>query len=169
MSQYSDLAASTEPVDSVEDLLATESLIWPWESEHDTSLGRKKKVFDKVMQLERLIEEEAILVEEMRQLWNHLIKTCRALRDQAGVVSDDLATQSYPSGLSGQAFHGLQSAVLRKLEELKARQVAVKETYHQMVGLLLKRKMKTSMRISPQMPLRMMNPRFHPLLCTCQI
>ncbi|KAL6488971.1 hypothetical protein MHYP_G00027120 [Metynnis hypsauchen] len=91
----------TEPVDSVEDLLATESSIWPWDSEHDASIGIKKKVFDKVMQLERLIKEEVILVEEMRQHWNHLTKTCRALRDQAGVLSDDLATQSYPSGLSG--------------------------------------------------------------------
>ncbi|XP_073730077.1 uncharacterized protein [Misgurnus anguillicaudatus] len=36
-------------------------------TESDTSLAMKKKVFDKVMQLERLIEEEAILVEEMKQ------------------------------------------------------------------------------------------------------
>ncbi|KAL7885433.1 hypothetical protein AOLI_G00057280 [Acnodon oligacanthus] len=61
--------------------------------EHDAAIGIKKEVFDKVMQLERLIEEDAILVEEMRQHWNHLTKTCKALRDQAGVLSDDLATQ----------------------------------------------------------------------------
>lgn len=62
--------------------------------EPDTSLGMKKKVFDKVMQLERLIEEEAILLEEMKQHWTHLTRTCRALKDQANVLADDLATQS---------------------------------------------------------------------------
>lgn len=35
--------------------------------EQDTSLAIKKKVFDKVMLLERLTEEEAILVVEMKQ------------------------------------------------------------------------------------------------------
>lgn len=57
-------------------------------------LGMKKKFFDKVMQLERLIEEEAIILEEMKQHWTHLTRTCRALKDQANVLSDDLATQS---------------------------------------------------------------------------
>lgn len=47
-----------------------------------------------MMQLERLIEEEAVLVEEMKQHWTHLTTTCRALKDQASVLSDDLATQS---------------------------------------------------------------------------
>ncbi|XDV10893.1 hypothetical protein PO909_000004 [Leuciscus waleckii] len=130
ISQYNDLPTTTESVDSIEDLLATESPIWPWDSEPDTSLGMKKKVFDKVMQLERLIEEEAIIVEEMKQ---HLTRTCRVLKDQASVLSDDLATQSYPSGLCGQAYHGLHSAVLQKCEELKTDLVAVKETYSQIV------------------------------------
>lgn len=39
----------------------------------------------------------------------------------------------YPSGLSGQAYHGLHSAVLQKCEELKTDLVAVKETYSQIV------------------------------------
>ncbi|XP_026100170.1 uncharacterized protein LOC113071007 isoform X3 [Carassius auratus] len=133
ISQYNDLPTTTESVDSVEDLLAAESPIWPWDSEPDTSLGMKKKVFDKVMQLERLIEEEAILLEEMKQHWTHLTRTCRALKDQANVLADDLATQSYPSGLSGQAYHGLHSAVLQKCEEIKTDMVAVKETYSQIV------------------------------------
>ncbi|XP_066507850.1 uncharacterized protein [Hoplias malabaricus] len=133
ISQYNDLPTSTESVDSVEDLLVSESPIWPWDSELDTSLGMKKKVFDKVMQLERLIEEEAILLREMKQHWNHLTRTCKALRDQAGVISEDLAAHSYPSGVSDQAYHGLHSAVLQKLEELKTELLAVKETYHQIV------------------------------------
>ncbi|XP_026105141.1 uncharacterized protein LOC113076671 [Carassius auratus] len=133
ISQYNDLPTTTESVDSVEDLLAAESPIWPWDSEPDTSLGMKKKVFDRVMQLERLIEEEAILLEEMKQHWTHLTRTCRALKDQANVLADDLATQSYPSGLSGQAYHGLHSAVLQKCEEIKTDMVAVKETYSQIV------------------------------------
>nr|XP_055065317.1 uncharacterized protein LOC129447577 isoform X3 [Misgurnus anguillicaudatus] len=99
-------------------------------TESDTSLAMKKKVFDKVMQLERLIEEEAILVEEMKQHWTlDLTRTYRALKNQASVLSEDLATQSYPSGLSVQAYHGLHSAVLQRLEELKTDLVAVKETY----------------------------------------
>lgn len=134
IAQYNDLPTTTESVDSIEDLLATESPIWPWDSESDTSLGMKKKVFDKVMQLERLIEEAAILVEEMKQHWTHLTRTYRALKDQASVLSDDLATQSYPSGISGQAYHGLHSAVLQKLEALKTDLVAVKETYSQIGG-----------------------------------
>lgn len=40
----------------------------------------------------------------------------------------------YPSGLSGQAYHGLHSAVLQKCEELKTDLVAVKETYSQIVA-----------------------------------
>lgn len=32
ISQYNDLPTTTESVDSVEDLLATESPIWPWDS-----------------------------------------------------------------------------------------------------------------------------------------
>lgn len=62
--------------------------------EQDTSLAMKKQVFDKLMLLERLTEEEAILVVEMKQHWNNLLTTCRALKDQAGVLSDDIATQS---------------------------------------------------------------------------
>ncbi|KAL1282338.1 hypothetical protein QQF64_001141, partial [Cirrhinus molitorella] len=57
-------------------------------TEPDTSLGLKKKVFDKVMQLERLIEEEAILIDVMKQHWTHLTRTCRALKDQASILSD---------------------------------------------------------------------------------
>ncbi|KTF71030.1 hypothetical protein cypCar_00047842, partial [Cyprinus carpio] len=72
ISQYNDLPTTTESVDSVEDLLATESPIWPWDSD-------------------------------------------------------------YPSGLSGQAYHGLHSAVLQKCEELKTDLVPVKETYSQIV------------------------------------
>lgn len=54
----------------------------------------KKKVFDDIMLLERLTEEESILLEEMRQHWNCLTRACRALSDQAGELSNDLATQS---------------------------------------------------------------------------
>ncbi|XP_056597167.1 uncharacterized protein LOC130415452 isoform X2 [Triplophysa dalaica] len=129
ISQYDGLPTTTESVGSIEDLLTTESPIWPWDSEPDTSLGMKKKVFDKVMQLERLIEEEAVLVEEMKQHWTQLTRTYRALKDQARAVSDDLATQSFPSGLSGEAYRGLYSAVLQKCEEIKRDLVTVKETY----------------------------------------
>lgn len=93
----------------------------------------KKKVFDDIMLLERLTEEESILLEEMKQHWNYLTRACRALSDQAGELSNDLATQSYPSGLSPKAYHGLQSAVLQKLEELKTETAAVKTAYQEMV------------------------------------
>lgn len=39
----------------------------------------------------------------------------------------------YPSGLSPKAYHGLQSAVLQKLEELKTETAAVKTAYQEMV------------------------------------
>lgn len=62
------------------------------------SITMKKKVFDNIMLLERLTEEEGILLKEMQQHWYYLTKTCRALSDQAGELADDLATQSeYPN------------------------------------------------------------------------
>lgn len=60
----------------------------------DTSINTKKKVFDKVMQVKRLAEEETILVEEMKQHWNSLIRSSRDLSDQANALSEDLANQS---------------------------------------------------------------------------
>ncbi|KAL2095848.1 hypothetical protein ACEWY4_007996 [Coilia grayii] len=102
-------------------------------ADHDTTLGLKKRVFDQVMLLDRLTEEETILVVEMKQHWNSLLKICRALKDQATVLSDDLGVHSYPSGLLHQAYHGLHSAVLEHLEKLKTDLVVVKETYQNMV------------------------------------
>lgn len=47
-----------------------------------------------MMELERLAEEETILVEEMKQHWNSLIRSSRDLRDQAEALSEDLINQS---------------------------------------------------------------------------
>ncbi len=60
----------------------------------DASLGLKKTIFDKLMQLERLQEEEAILVEEMKRHWSHICRTIKNVNEQTDALSDGLATKS---------------------------------------------------------------------------
>lgn len=60
----------------------------------NASLGIKKKVFDKMMLLERLEEEEAILVDEMKRHWNLICKTVKNLQGRANAVSYGLDTKS---------------------------------------------------------------------------
>ena len=54
----------------------------------------KKKVFDKLMQVQRLEEEEAILVEEMKRHWDHICRRVKDLNDQTDALSDGLTTKS---------------------------------------------------------------------------
>ncbi|XP_056311519.1 uncharacterized protein LOC130222922 [Danio aesculapii] len=131
--QYNSLESSTTALKSVDELLAAERPIWPWECVDDSSLGLKKSVFDKLMQLDRLEEEEAILVEEMKRHWNQICRTIKNVNDQADALSDSLSTKTYPPGLSESAYCGLLSVLLRQLHELKAEKEAVKETYHKIV------------------------------------
>ncbi|KAL0152596.1 hypothetical protein M9458_052319, partial [Cirrhinus mrigala] len=91
--QYNSLAtSSTKALNSADELLAAERPIWPWECVDDASLGLKKTIFDKLMQLERLEEEEAIL-EEMKRHWSHICRTIKNVNDQTDVLSDGLATK----------------------------------------------------------------------------
>lgn len=127
------VTSSTKALNSADELLAVETPIWPWECVDDASLGLKKTIFDKLMQLERLQEEEAILVEEMKRHWSHICRTIKNVNEQTDALSDGLATKTYPPGLSEQAYCGLLCVLRRQLHECKTEQERVKETYHQIV------------------------------------
>ncbi|XDV53779.1 hypothetical protein PO909_022202 [Leuciscus waleckii] len=129
ISKYNSLPTSTKALNSADDLLAAETPIWPWEMVGDASLAMKKKVFDKLMQVQRLEEEEAILVEEMKRHWDHICRRVKDLNDQTDALSDGLTTKR----LSEDAYCGLLCLLRKQLHDLKTEKQRVKEVYHRLV------------------------------------
>ncbi|MGH0141892.1 UNVERIFIED_CONTAM: hypothetical protein FKN15_051275, partial [Acipenser sinensis] len=88
-------------------------------SRHKTAVGlyTKKRVFDKVMLLRRLHEEEVILVRDMKQHWEYLRRSAGTLRDLASQQSDDLSRHKTAVGLYTKKRVFDKVMLLRRLHE----------------------------------------------------
>ncbi|CAM4574539.1 unnamed protein product [Leuciscus chuanchicus] len=123
---YNNLAEPSEQIVSTDASVLTDA--WPWNNISETAadLHTKRTVFEKVMAVRRLKEEEVIICKEMQQHWT-------AMKAQSMM----LATLSSNSSFADQpedAQRGLQCLVLQKQTELKAEMVKVKGFYRRILS-----------------------------------
>ncbi|KAK0131236.1 hypothetical protein N1851_034058 [Merluccius polli] len=85
MDFYNRLVSAEDAVGPVDIILAAECPLWPWDKDSDVPLKEKKAVFDKVMLLRRLKEEDGILLKEMQQHWQFLCRCSRRLQELKGM------------------------------------------------------------------------------------
>ncbi|KAL4009248.1 hypothetical protein ACER0C_003100 [Sarotherodon galilaeus] len=123
---YNKLAEPTKQIVSSDALIQTD--IWPWQStsEPAADLQTKRKVFEKVMAVRRLREDEMILCREMR---HH-----RTVLRMRSVVLGTISSDSSLVGMSEDAQKGLRSLVLKKQSELKAEMLKVKDMYKRILS-----------------------------------
>ncbi|KAJ8340638.1 hypothetical protein SKAU_G00352710 [Synaphobranchus kaupii] len=137
IADYNDLVADdSEKLPPADVLFQKENHVWPWEC-HGTGsvdLYTKKRVFDKVMLLQRLREEKGILVREVKQHWGYLQNVTTALQELSMQVSDDLKSHSSSLKLSEGALQGLLCVLRRRLHELGFHQDAIRSTYVRALG-----------------------------------
>ncbi|XP_046893621.1 uncharacterized protein LOC124479116 isoform X2 [Hypomesus transpacificus] len=124
--EHNTLVQPSERVEAVE-LIFQPEYIFPWHvPTSDTDILTKKKVFEKVMGIRRLEEEEVVLVKEMKQHWEYLKRRLEVLEQS---ISGDCWN------LSPKGRKGLQSLRQRKLTEMKSHQAVVRQTYLQHLHL----------------------------------
>ncbi|KAL3969268.1 ATP-binding cassette, subfamily B (MDR/TAP), member 8 [Sarotherodon galilaeus] len=123
---YNKLAEPTKQIVFSDALIQTD--IWPWQStsEPAAELQTKRKVFEKVMAVRHLREEEMILCREMRHHWTVL--------RMRSVVLGTISSDSSLVGMSEDAQKGLHSLVLKKQSELKAEMLKVKDMYKRILS-----------------------------------
>ncbi|KAL3993372.1 C-type lectin domain family 4 member M [Sarotherodon galilaeus] len=95
-------------------------------AEAAAELQTKRKVFEKVMAVRRLREEEMILCREMRHHWTVL--------RMRSVVLGTISSDSSLVGMSEDAQKGLHSLVLKKQSELKAEMLKIKDMYKRILS-----------------------------------
>ncbi|KAF4115306.1 hypothetical protein G5714_002795 [Onychostoma macrolepis] len=112
--QHNALVDASLKIVSIEEVLQND-YVFPWQltEQDDVNLLTKKKVFDKVMVIQRLEEEQTILVQEAKQHWLYL----RSQEHKLNRLLDNI--------ISG----GLQCVLQKKLHQLKAHQDTVKTSY----------------------------------------
>ncbi|XP_025760274.1 uncharacterized protein LOC109201503 isoform X2 [Oreochromis niloticus] len=100
---YNKLAEPTKQIVSSDGLIQTDIWLWQSTSEPAADLQTKRKVFEKVMAVRRLREEEMILCREMRHHWTVL--------RMRSVVLGTISSDSSLVGMSEDAQKGLRSLV----------------------------------------------------------
>ncbi|KAK0134005.1 hypothetical protein N1851_030441 [Merluccius polli] len=125
MDFYNRLVSAEDAVGPVDIILAAECPLWPWDKDSDVPLKEKKAVFDKVMLLRRLKEEDGILLKEMQQHWQFLCRCSRRLQELKGM--------GYQSGLSMGAYEGLRCNLQGQLDMLKRQMREVQSAYMHVV------------------------------------
>ncbi|XP_066504235.1 uncharacterized protein [Hoplias malabaricus] len=133
--QYNRQADPSQKIVSTEDLLKSDTCAWPWQipgcESESTDLLTKRRVFDKVMAVRRLQEEERVLCAEMMQHWRALITQALKLEE----LSRDIASGSVLLHLSEvDARNGLLSTVIRKRKELQLQTQSIREGYQNILN-----------------------------------
>ncbi|MED6278377.1 hypothetical protein CHARACLAT_023240 [Characodon lateralis] len=111
------------------ELLAEENYSWPWECHGD--MMKKKKLYDKVMLLTSLKEEEVIVVREVKQHWEYLRTVVGTLEE----LSEGITQQGSIEALMGRGRERLLSLLRRRLSAVRAQQGAARTTYQRVLGL----------------------------------
>ncbi|KAF6715261.1 hypothetical protein FQA47_005410 [Oryzias melastigma] len=111
-------------------ILAEENYSWPWACKYIGygDMIAKKRLFDKVMLLTRLKEEEVIVVREVKQHWEYLKNATGMLEE----LSSQICTTE---ALTEQGREGLLCLLKRRIGELHVQQDAARNTYHHALGL----------------------------------
>ncbi|KAJ8337429.1 hypothetical protein SKAU_G00386490 [Synaphobranchus kaupii] len=136
--QYNSSVADAGRIDVDAACDLSHTFVLPWEVQGDETvitLGNKRLVFDKVMLVSRLEEEQAILVKEMSQHYSYLQKLEGTLKDLLNQTRQDILRQILPSGLTEAGSHGLCSVLQRRLHQLQKKQAEVKNTYSNIITM----------------------------------
>ncbi|XP_062307641.1 uncharacterized protein LOC134012043 [Osmerus eperlanus] len=122
---YNKLAEPPLQIVSLDAILQTDT--WPWQNIRlAADLQTKRKVFEKVMAVRRLKEEEMLLCKEMQQHWTVM----KAQHLKLGTISSN----SSFADMSEDAQKGLRCLVLKKQTELKAQMLKVKDYYSRILS-----------------------------------
>ncbi|XP_073731715.1 uncharacterized protein [Misgurnus anguillicaudatus] len=124
--QHNALVDPALKVASAEEVLQND-FVFPWQltEQDDVNLLTKKKVFDKVMLIQRLEEEQTVLVQEAKQHWLNL----RSQEHKLNSLLDTIISGVNPWNLPDDGIQGLQCVLKRKLHQLRAHQDIVKTSY----------------------------------------
>ncbi|KAA0721328.1 hypothetical protein E1301_Tti021132 [Triplophysa tibetana] len=124
--QHNALVDPSFKVVSIEEVLQND-FVFPWQltEQDDVNLLTKKKVYDKVMLIQRLEEEQTVLVQEAKQHWLYL----RSQEHKLNSLLDTIISGVNPWNLPDDGIQGLQCVLKRKLHELRAHQDTVKTSY----------------------------------------
>ncbi|KAJ8333370.1 hypothetical protein SKAU_G00413780 [Synaphobranchus kaupii] len=136
--QYNSSVADAGRIDVDAACDLSHTFVLPWEVQGDETvitLGNKRLVFDKVMLVSRLEEEQPILVKEMSQHYSYLQKLEGTLKDLLNQTRQDILRQILPSGLTEAGSHGLCSVLQRRLHQLQKKQAEVKNTYSNIITM----------------------------------
>ncbi|XP_056611877.1 uncharacterized protein LOC130428059 isoform X3 [Triplophysa dalaica] len=111
---------------SIEDVLETD-YVFPWQVSRQDSVNllTKKKVFDKVMLIQRLEEEQVILVQEAKQHWLSM----QSRQDKMTSLLDTINAGGNPWNLSEEGIQGLHCMLQRRLDQLTAHRDTLKKSY----------------------------------------
>ncbi|KAG7499900.1 hypothetical protein JOB18_002397 [Solea senegalensis] len=87
------------------ELLAVDNYSWPWECHGD--MEQKKNVFDKVMLLARLKEEEVIVVREVKQHMEYMRSVAGLIKELTFQLTEDTNEKCSTEGLMEKGHEGL--------------------------------------------------------------
>ncbi|KAF4116508.1 hypothetical protein G5714_003997 [Onychostoma macrolepis] len=109
------------------ELLAVDNYSWPWECHGD--MERKKNVFDKVMLLARLKEEEFIVVREVKQHMEYMRSVAGLIEEFTFQLTGDTNGKCSTEGLMEKGREGLLCVLKRRLCEVEAQLATARTTY----------------------------------------
>ncbi|KAK7128352.1 hypothetical protein R3I94_016807 [Phoxinus phoxinus] len=115
------------------ELLAVDNYSWPWECHGD--MERKKNVFDKVMLLARLKEEEVIVVREVKQHMEYMRSVAGLIEAFTFQLTEDTNGKCSTEGLMEKGREGLLCVLKRRLCEVEAQLATARTTYKSILGL----------------------------------
>lgn len=115
------------------ELLAVDNYSWPWECHGD--MERKKNVFDKVMLLARLKEEEVIVVCEVKQHMEYMRSVAGLIEEFTFQLTEDTNGKCSTEGLMEKGREGLLCVLKRRLCEVEAQLATARTTYKSILGL----------------------------------
>ncbi|XP_029916449.1 uncharacterized protein LOC115365531 [Myripristis murdjan] len=133
ITKHNAVLGETDKLPPPNELLAEENYSWPWECHGD--MAKKKRVYDKVMLLTRLKEEEGIVVREVKQHWEYLRSVVGMMEDLSSQLSQGITQQSSTEALTGRGREGLFCLLRKRLSAVKAQQGAARTTYQRVLGL----------------------------------
>ncbi|XP_054860049.1 uncharacterized protein LOC129347317 isoform X2 [Amphiprion ocellaris] len=130
---YNNLVPETEAVDTADAVLSRDFPSWPWDSASTVPLETKKVVYDKVMLLSRLREEDGILIREMKNHCRCLMGSSKGLKREIQQIEKDLCEHRCPFKMSLEAYEGLKVKLKKKLQEMKKNMEEAFGTYRKVL------------------------------------
>ncbi|KAM4530957.1 uncharacterized protein PAE49_023263 isoform 3-T4 [Odontesthes bonariensis] len=129
---YNTVVGDADKLPPPDEFLVEDNFSWPWECHGD--MCQKKKVFDKVMLLNRLEEEAVIVVREIKQHWEYMRSMAGTIETLSSQLSEGITGQSSTAALTESGREGLLCVLKRRLCKIQAQQTAARTTYQRILG-----------------------------------